>query len=70
MDNPLSYQEAGGHNPGRMELYHYESLIQKVRNLSEVKERVGGGERDRTADLYVANVALSQLSYTPDDAQN
>ena len=25
----------------------------------------GGGERDRTADLYVANVALSQLSYTP-----
>ena len=25
----------------------------------------GGGERDRTAGLDVANVALSQLSYTP-----
>ena len=26
---------------------------------------VGGGERDRTDDLLVANQALSQLSYTP-----
>ena len=25
----------------------------------------GGGERIRTADFYVANVALCQLSYTP-----
>src|SRR5438477_7927639 len=25
----------------------------------------GGGERTRTADFYVANVALYQLSYTP-----
>ena len=25
----------------------------------------GGGERDRTVDLGVANAALSQLSYTP-----
>ena len=25
----------------------------------------GGGERDRTDDLLVANQALSQLSYTP-----
>lgn len=25
----------------------------------------GGAERDRTADLDVANVALSQLSYGP-----
>ena len=25
----------------------------------------GGGERTRTADFYVANVALCQLSYTP-----
>ena len=33
----------------------------------------GGGERDRTDDLLVANQALSQLSYTPDshlEAQN
>ena len=26
----------------------------------------GGGERIRTADFYVANVALCQLSYTPE----
>jgi hypothetical protein len=25
----------------------------------------GGGERIRTADFHVANVALCQLSYTP-----
>jgi hypothetical protein len=25
----------------------------------------GGAERDRTADLLVANEALSQLSYSP-----
>jgi hypothetical protein len=25
----------------------------------------GGGERTRTADFHVANVALYQLSYTP-----
>ena len=29
------------------------------------KEKSGGDERNRTADLYVANVSLSQLSYTP-----
>ena len=28
-------------------------------------EQFGGGERTRTADFYVANVALYQLSYTP-----
>ena len=28
-------------------------------------EEIGGGDRDRTDDLNVANVALSQLSYTP-----
>src|SRR4051812_4074084 len=27
--------------------------------------RVGGPERDRTADLLIANEALSQLSYRP-----
>ena len=29
---------------------------------------VGGGKRDRTADLLHAMQALSQLSYTPDEA--
>jgi hypothetical protein len=27
-----------------------------------------GGERTRTADFYVANVALYQLSYTPEES--
>jgi hypothetical protein len=31
-----------------------------------LKNKSGGGERDRTDDLLVANQALSQLSYTPD----
>ena len=26
---------------------------------------IGGGKRDRTVDLRVANASLSQLSYTP-----
>ena len=30
----------------------------------------GGAERDRTADLHVANVALSQLSYGPKTMRN
>jgi hypothetical protein len=29
------------------------------------KQQRSGGERTRTADFYVANVALYQLSYTP-----
>lgn len=35
--------------------------------LDFLKQVNGGGERDRTAGLDVANVALSQLSYTPDE---
>ena len=30
-----------------------------------MKTRIGGGKRDRTADLLHAMQALSQLSYTP-----
>jgi hypothetical protein len=30
--------------------------------------RVGGAEGDRTPDLLIANEALSQLSYSPTDA--
>ena len=33
------------------------------------REFAGGGERTRTADFHVANVALYQLSYTPKDAR-
>ena len=32
---------------------------------SAIEAKVGGGERDRTDGLLVANQALSQLSYTP-----
>jgi len=32
---------------------------------SEVVEKIGGRDRDRTGDLLVANEALSQLSYSP-----
>ena len=31
---------------------------------------VGGARRDRTADLYTASVALSQLSYSPRKARH
>ncbi len=34
--------------------------------MQQVNKKNGGGERDRTDDLLVANQALSQLSYTPD----
>ncbi len=41
-----------------------------VHPSSELRRRrilgyIGGGERTRTADFYIANVALYQLSYTP-----
>ena len=32
--------------------------------------RIGGAKRDRTADLYTASVALSQLSYSPKSGAN
>jgi hypothetical protein len=31
---------------------------------------IGGAKRDRTADLLVANEALSQLSYSPTSGNN
>ena len=39
------------------------NFLRKIR-LSQVPNS-GGGKRDRTADLLVANQTLSQLSYTP-----
>ena len=33
--------------------------------IGEVLKKIGGADRDRTDDLHVANVALSQLSYGP-----
>ena len=34
-------------------------------SMSEVAEKIGGADRDRTGGLLVANEALSQLSYSP-----
>jgi hypothetical protein len=33
--------------------------------LFSLEQKIGGDERDRTADLLVANETLSQLSYIP-----
>jgi hypothetical protein len=35
--------------------------------IPQVIEKYGGAGRDRTGDLIVANDALSQLSYSPQD---
>jgi hypothetical protein len=39
--------------------------IQKINPAFALRVKAGGGERDRTDGLLVANQALSQLSYTP-----
>ena len=42
------------------------TIPETLRSMSSASlAPVGGGERDRTDDLLVANQALSQLSYTP-----
>jgi hypothetical protein len=40
-------------------------LPERSRDASDLGY-LSGGERTRTADFYVANVALYQLSYTPE----
>ena len=40
---------------------------QKTATLGHA-QRLGGAMRDRTADLFAASEALSQLSYSPDFA--
>ncbi len=41
------------------------ALGQVLRPQLKLDGSFGGAERDRTADLLVANEALSQLSYSP-----
>ena len=41
------------------------TVLQKCREYPLTWEFFSGGERTRTADFHVANVALYQLSYTP-----
>ena len=44
----------------------YENLAAAMRRLKTRKwAKAGGAERNRTADLLIANEALSQLSYSP-----
>jgi hypothetical protein len=42
-----------------------ESIRKKPRKSLTYKALRSGAEEDRTPDLYIANVALSQLSYRP-----
>jgi hypothetical protein len=37
----------------------------QIRHIGSLQKVPGGAERDRTADLVIANDALSQLSYSP-----
>jgi hypothetical protein len=54
-------------NPGRdIARDPIKTIPETLRSMSSASlAPVGGGERDRTDDLLVANQALSQLSYTP-----
>ena len=51
----------------RFPIWHREQRA--CENLSLEKGLDGGAERDRTADLLIANEALSQLSYGPAKAR-
>ena len=42
-----------------------QALPKKTKKEFATRQKVGGGKRDRTADLLNAIQALSQLSYTP-----
>ena len=51
-------------------LPHSETEASELRRATfALRAKVGGGERDRTDGLLVANQALSQLSYTPESDQ-
>ena len=39
-------------------------------SLSLIPKELGGADRDRTDDLKLAKLALSQLSYGPDHSEN
>ena len=41
--------------------------MQEVQKSYLIRGNTGGGDRTRTGGLYVANVALFQLSYTPNN---
>ena len=46
---------------------HVEGTVKAIqpKNTNSVNSRFGGPEETRTLYLYVANVALSQMSYRP-----
>ena len=43
----------------------YKEKYGPQKSTAFVVERTGGAERNRTADLFIANEALYQLSYSP-----
>ena len=43
------------------------ATLQQGSRMFQSKRKTGGGERDRTDDLKLAKLALSQLSYAPDN---
>ncbi len=51
--------------PGAIAVARLTSAFIRALLLGDFQKRYGGAKRDRTADLYNAIVALSQLSYSP-----
>ena len=51
--------------PGPASTRNKDAIPEIGTGWDEPGRRLGGAERDRTADLRVANAALSQLSYGP-----
>ena len=50
---------------GSLRSFRYETLPGLAQPKHAKRAKAGGARRDRTADLVIANDALSQLSYGP-----
>jgi hypothetical protein len=62
LDPTRDYQPTGAQTPSQ-------DHRMKVQGVSDVsRHHTGGGDGIRTHGLYIANVALYQLSYTPEAA--
>jgi hypothetical protein len=48
-----------------LKVNHFETKFVRMIKLIQTKQIFGGAMRDRTADLFAASEALSQLSYSP-----
>ena len=47
-------------------IQEFQGVFTGLRHARSPRAKRGGAERDRTADLLIANEALSQLSYSPE----